>query len=110
MLCRIYSLISLGVENIIVCNRTLENAVVLAEHYNKLIDSGEIFKLSPGAAKNIRIQVLETFESDWPSEMRQPTMIVCCIPRQTSNGSPVNFTLPEAWLKSPTGGVVVEVR
>ena len=36
-------------------------------------------------------------------------MIVCCIPADDADGTRIDFTLPPAWLTSPTGGVVVEV-
>ena len=106
----IYSLISLGVQNIFVCNRTLSHAVALAEHYNSLIESGTISDLISGQMSKVQVNVLETFTSEWPSDVRQPTIIVNCIPRLGDDGSPINVSLPQAWLKSPTGGVVVEVR
>ena len=105
----IYSMISLGVRNIFVCNRTLENANALAEHYNQLIGVGSISELDPSAASQSRIRVLESFASLWPRDVRQPTMIVCCIPTHGPDGSPTNFSVPEAWLLSPNGGVVLEV-
>ena len=104
----IYSMISLGVRNIFICNRTLEHARSLAEHYNDLIAAGEISELSPDSAAQSRIRVIESFASSWPSNFRQPTMIVCCIPTHAADGSLTNFTLPEGWLKSPNWGVVVD--
>lgn len=106
----IYSLISLGVRNILVCNRTLSHAVALAEYYNDLIGSGAVSTLLNGEVSKIRVQVLQTFTSVWPSDIRHPTIIVNCIPRLDDDDSPINISLPAAWLKSPTGGVVVEVR
>lgn len=106
----VYSMISLGVRNIFVCNRTLENAASLAEHYNKLIEGNEILELNADNAAETRVRIIESFESAWPSEYRPPTMIVVCVPRETPSGSAIDFSLPEEWLKSPTGGVVIEVR
>ena len=105
----VYSLISLGVQNIVVWNRTPAIAVSLADHYNSCLQTGNIPGLAAENAANTRVRVLRTFESDWPSELRQPTAIICCIPRQAADGTPVNFSLSETWLRSPTGGVVIEV-
>ena len=106
----IYSLISLGFRNIFICNRTFSKAEALAEHYNSLVTAGDIPELDPEGMAQTRVRVLESFTSSWPSDVRQPTVIISCIPRQAAGEPPTNFSLPEAWLKSPTGGVVVEVR
>ena len=105
----IYSMISLGVQNIYVCNRTKGNAEELAEHYNRLIRTNGIAELSPANAANTTVKALESFSSEWPKHMRHPTMIVSTIPTQTLDGMPTNFTLPKDWLSSRTGGVVVEL-
>ena len=105
----IYSLLSLGVRNILICNRTYQKAVEMAEHYNKLVRSGEISDLVPNTIGSVRIEVLNSLASAWPDDMRQPTMIVCCVPRRMADGSPTNFSLPETWLSSSNGGVCVEV-
>jgi hypothetical protein len=37
-------------------------------------------------------------------------MVVCTIPAQKQDGTaPTSFTVPDSWLRSPTGGVAVEV-
>ena len=105
----IYSLISLGVRNIFISNRTLSKAQALAKHYNDLIAAGDLLDLGPERLSQTRVGAIESFASAWPSGIRQPTVIISCIPRQAAGESPTNFSLPEAWLKSPTGGVVVEV-
>ncbi|CAK4030508.1 Quinate repressor [Lecanosticta acicola] len=105
----IYAMISLGVQNIFVCNRTKGNAEELATHYNHLIQRNGIAELSPSNAANTFVVALESFDSQWPGNMRHPTMIVSCIPTQTTDGTPTNFTLPNDWLSSRTGGVVVEL-
>ncbi|EME41487.1 hypothetical protein DOTSEDRAFT_156377, partial [Dothistroma septosporum NZE10] len=105
----IYAMISLGVQSIFVCNRTKGNAEELAEHYNRLIRSNGIAELSPASAAHTSVIALESFGSEWPKNMRHPTMIVSCIPTQTTDGIPTNFTLPKDWLSSRTGGVVVEL-
>lgn len=105
----IYSLISLGIRQIFVCNRTFSRASALAQRYNDLIANNQVPEMRPENAPLTRIQVLETFTSNWPTDVRTPSIIVCCVPRQTEDKEATNFSLPEAWLKSPTGGVVLEV-
>ena len=105
----IYSMISLGVRNIFICNRTLSKATSLAQHYNNLISEGKISELSPQSAMEARVRVLESFASSWPTDARQPSIVVCCIPRQSAGEVSTGFSLPDGWLKSPTGGVVLEV-
>ena len=105
----IHSLASLGCQNIYICNRTPANAHVLADHYNSLIEAGDIPELGTSSTNNTRVRVIESFDDPWPSNARHPTMIVCCIPADSADGTRIDFKLPPAWLKSPTGGVVVEV-
>lgn len=105
----IYAMISLGVQTIFVCNRTRERTEFLAEHYNRLIKANAIVELSPANAATTSVVALSSFETEWPKNARHPTMIVSCIPTQTANDQPTDFTLPKDWLNSRTGGVVVEV-
>lgn len=105
----IYSMLSLGVRNVFICNRTVANAQKLANHYNKLIDDIGISELDPSNAAHTRVRILDTFDTPWPKDYRHPTLIVSSIPTQSADGSPTNFVLPDDWLRSPTGGVVVEV-
>ncbi|TKA63392.1 hypothetical protein B0A55_10474 [Friedmanniomyces simplex] len=105
----VYAMLSLGVQKIFICNRTVDNARAVAGHYNRLIESQGISVLSPADAAQCRIRVLESFASPWPKEYRQPSMIVSSIPTQAADGTPTNFTLPDAWLGSPTGGILIEL-
>lgn len=105
----VYALLSLGVRNIFVCNRTVENARRLADHYNDLIATNAISELSVDAAAHTRVLVLETFDSSWPAQHRLPTLIVSCVPTQSMDGSPIEFSIPSDWLRSPTGGVLIEL-
>lgn len=105
----IYALYSLGIQNIFLWNRTHVRAVALAEYYNKLIESGDVPEISQGGGSRTRVQVIESFSSYWPKDARLPTVIVCCIPRHTAETPSVGFAVPDEWLKSPTGGVAVEV-
>ncbi|KAK3116290.1 hypothetical protein LTR53_003480 [Teratosphaeriaceae sp. CCFEE 6253] len=105
----IYAMLSLGVQLIFICNRTIANARTVANHYNKLIASNSISVLCLEDTAHCQVRVLESFTSPWPKDYRQPSMIVSSIPTQAADGSPINFTLPEAWLGSPTGGILIEL-
>ncbi len=104
----VYSLLSLGVKDIVICNRTTKHATALAGHYNELIQAGSVPGLDSDQSKP-HIHVLPAISSSWPEDLRQPTMIISGIPRQEAGQPPVNFSLPDSWLKSSTGGIVLEV-
>ncbi|KAF2097919.1 hypothetical protein NA57DRAFT_57094 [Rhizodiscina lignyota] len=106
----VYALLQLGVRNIFIHNRTLANAERLAE-YNQQLVSGPSERRIDRDFKDVRLHVLESREAPWPSAYRQPTIVVSCIPTHSVGDSPAppKFTMPAQWLKSPTGGVVLEV-
>lgn len=98
----IYAMIQLGCRKIFLYNRTTENAENVARHFNSwssgLSSDGEI------------VRVLKSRDADWPSNFKFPTMIVSCVPASSvGTQAPANFEMPLQWLKSPTGGVVIEV-
>ena len=99
----IYAMIQLGCRKVFLFNRTMENAEMVARHFNSwasgLSNDGEV------------VRVLKSRNEAWPSEFRLPTMIVSCVPaRSVGSHAPANFEMPLQWLESPSGGVVVEVR
>lgn len=98
----IYAMIQLGCRKIFVFNRTIEHAEGVARHFNSwasgLASDGEIVKILSSRAET------------WPTQFRQPTMIVSCVPASIGDEHSTNFTMPLQWLGSSTGGVVVEVR
>lgn len=123
----IYAMVQLGVRNVLLYNRTIQKAESLAHHYNSQTVADNSTDLSsvslsdgktPDAttASNLAplprslVTVLKSLHEPWPADLRQPTIIVCCIPAHSigSNAAP-NFTVPKQWLESPTGGVVLEV-
>jgi hypothetical protein len=104
-------MLSMGVRHIFVCNRTVATAHALAEHYNRLIDEDIIKDAREPDGTVARVRVIESFTNPWPQEFNYPTMVVCTIPAQKQDGSaPTSFRVPDSWLRSPTGGVAVEVR
>lgn len=103
-------MLSMGVRHIFVCNRTVATAHALAEHYNRLIDEDIIKDARESDGTVARVRVIESFTDAWPQEYSYPTMVVCTIPAQKQDGTaPTSFRVPDSWLRSPTGGVAVEV-
>lgn len=91
----IYACRMLGLTRVCVFNRTTEHARELATYYN---------------AKGMDLRVLESLSTTWPVDMRQPTVIVSCIPAHSIGGQdPHGITIPDHWLESRSGGVFVEV-
>lgn len=106
----VYSMLQLGVRNIVIYNRTLTNAEKLVSHFTRLLGRSDFPFLSVGPNEDARFHILRSREEPWPQGLRHPTMIVSCIPTHSIGDSPApDFTLPEQWLYSPTGGVVVEL-
>ncbi|KAH8198134.1 hypothetical protein TruAng_007711 [Truncatella angustata] len=101
----IYALIKLGCRKVFIFNRTKANADKVAEHFNIWAKQHQLVQ------NGSRIcHVLESTDQDWPISHQQPTMIVSCVAAAGDfHDSKIDFRLPPQWLKSPTGGVVVEL-
>ena len=100
-------MIHLGVRNIFIQNRTLENAEKIAQHYNKQFVGGKETDIGRQEAK---VHVIPSLSNSWPEDYKYPTMVVSCIPAHNTEGElATSFELPRSWLSSSTGGVVVEV-
>ncbi|EMD61007.1 hypothetical protein COCSADRAFT_149417 [Bipolaris sorokiniana ND90Pr] len=107
----VYALLQMGVRNIVIFNRTLEKAKSLVAHFSRLVSSStETASVSSITPQNLpNFKILESREDAWPKTLRQPTIIVSCIPTDPIDGGPAaQFTLPEQWMESPTGGIVME--
>ena len=112
----IYALIRLGCRNILIYNRTVENAQKVADHFNEWALSQGIGATtngesqSPAQVSYTFCHVLTSLSQPWPSNFSYPTMIVSCVPAVSIDGQPqADFEMPLQWLRSPTGGVVIEV-
>ncbi|KAK0619835.1 type I 3-dehydroquinase-domain-containing protein [Immersiella caudata] len=102
----IYALIQLGCRHVFIYNRTYENALQVAEHFNSWAESQGI---TAGGQLNI-CRVLPSLLYPWPQNFQLPTMVISCVPATSVDGNPpADFEMPLEWLGSPTGGVVVEL-
>lgn len=118
----IYALIQLGCRNIFIYNRTTANAANVAAHFNEWAANQGITNSSGNATNNNTpppfatpavpqvCHVLPSLLDPWPVGYQLPTMVISCVPATSVDGNaPADFEMPLDWLRSPTGGVAVEV-
>jgi shikimate 5-dehydrogenase/shikimate kinase len=108
----VYALLQLGVKNIVIFNRTREHAEKLIAHFTQLTSTPSVAKLFPSfvQASQPVFQILESRDDVWPEHLQAPTIIISCIPTDPVGDKPSpQFTLPQRWMQSPTGGVVIEL-
>lgn len=108
----VYAMLQLGVKNIVIFNRTYANAEKLVAHFARLVSNappgGLPYPITQGPKPTF--QVVQSRDDPWPSDLRPPTIILSCIPTHRVGENPApDFTLPEQWMQSPTGGVVIEL-
>ena len=87
-------------------NRTYENAVEVANHFNAWCEA------EGRTGKSPRVRALITGEIQWPQDSDLPIVIVASVPTTTASfsGRPgETFKLPKEWLDSPSGGVAADV-
>lgn len=107
----VYALLQMGVRNIVVWNRTHSKAVQVVEYFtNWYTESRMRVSSQTDALPPCRIEVVERLHSPWPQGLAQPTIVICTVPaHQIGETPPLQFTIPEQWFQSRTGGVVIEV-
>lgn len=111
----IYALLKLGVRHVVLYNRTYMHARALADHFSDLdLDPSPDKEAQNGTNSDsmIRsdIRVLSSLNADWYGDLEPPKMILSCVPAASSRGSPDDkFLLSPSWMKSPTGGVVIDM-
>ncbi|KAH8158638.1 hypothetical protein CIB48_g9607 [Xylaria polymorpha] len=104
----IYALIKLGCRKIFIFNRTISKAEGVAAHFNAYAKD---HKLLGRRGEEDRIcHIIKSAKDPWPEGYQQPTIILSCIPSFGIDDEPaVDFRMPPQWLRSPTGGVVIEL-
>jgi len=116
----VYAMIQLGVRHVFLTNRTIRNAYALADHYNGqtvgqngVPDESNTDTLNFSKRTSVgsaRVHVIESLADPWPQGFAQPTMIVCCIRAPVKiHATQPGITIPPQWIKSPNGGVVIDV-
>ncbi|ORY10427.1 type I 3-dehydroquinase-domain-containing protein [Clohesyomyces aquaticus] len=109
----VYAMLQLGVKNIVIFNRTYENAEKLVAHFDRLVSSPSNSPVLPPISRQGSqpvFRILRSREDLWPTDLKFPTIILSCIPTHPVGDSPApEFTLPTQWIESPTGGVVLEL-
>ncbi|CAM1511947.1 Fc.00g094600.m01.CDS01 [Cosmosporella sp. VM-42] len=104
----VYAMLQIGIKNIFIYNRTFENAEKLASHFTQLLKKNDFKPLS--ARSSAQFRIIQSLDEPWPTEFRFPTVIISCIPTHRIGDVPApDFTVPEGWLGSRTGGVVIEL-
>lgn len=105
----IYALISLGVEKIMIWNRTDSHAKVLANFYNQQSPM-QIDETGYSNEIDYEIKVLDSLDaSSKPVGWNFPTIIVSCIPGINSEtNKATNFEVPDQWFQHVGGGVSLE--
>ncbi|KAI0889773.1 uncharacterized protein GGS22DRAFT_3960 [Annulohypoxylon maeteangense] len=103
----IYALIKLGCRMIFIHNRTKSTAEEVARHFNEYAIEQKLIRQNAG---ELICHVINSPNDPWPESYQQPTIVLSCIPASGIDDSPpVDFRMPPHWLKSPTGGVVIEL-
>ncbi|KAH7035713.1 type I 3-dehydroquinase-domain-containing protein [Microdochium trichocladiopsis] len=109
----IYALTKLGCRNIFIYNRTRARADAVATHFNHFAAQHNLYLSGNGLGQSQHVpicHVLDSVNQPWPEGYQQPTMILSCIPADGADEAPtVDFRMPPQWLRSSTGGVVVEL-
>lgn len=116
----IHALLNLGVHHIVLYNRTYMHARTLADHFSEVrLDTSQVHKSTSDAQNGFNIslltkrdvRVLGSLEADWYDDLAPPKMIVSRIPAPKVSERPQDqFLLPLQWMKSPTGGVVIDMN
>lgn len=112
----VYALVQLGARRIFIWNRTRDRAEKVAAHFNSWwaasASAGNGSGSGGGGGSGETIcRVIPSLDDPWPEGFEMPTIVVSCVPASSTapDEPPANFTMPLPWLRSRTGGVVVEV-
>jgi shikimate 5-dehydrogenase/shikimate kinase len=116
-----YALIRLGVKTILIHNRTRSRAEELIKQFEEYKNGGysqdenlsrsmQRDSESPDRISDPVFRIIDSKQNPLPEDVSPPTIVVSCIPTKDINGTcSIDTSLPNNWLLSPTGGVVIEV-
>jgi shikimate 5-dehydrogenase len=126
----VYAALRSGIRTVCIYNRTVEHAEKLvaditadsqSPHPSWAHTDAEVFRPPPPP---LHFEILDSHESPWPKNIHLPTIVVNCtpIPSTVIQPSPpaipasnpdqslrTAVSVPSAWLRSPTGGVYLEL-
>ncbi|CAH0055234.1 unnamed protein product [Clonostachys solani] len=104
----IYAMLQLGIKDIVIHNRTQANAEAIVSHFRSLLEQQDL--PTPLSESGRTRFIILSLDEPWPEDVRLPTVIVSCIPNNSiGSGLSPHLTLPDAWLGSRTGGIVIEL-
>jgi shikimate 5-dehydrogenase/shikimate kinase len=104
----VYAILQVGVQNIVIHNRSTDNAGKMANHFSQLLQKPDFQSL--GAGKDTKFHIIDSREDKWPSHVNLPTIIISCIPTHQIGDVPApDFTVPDPWLRNRSGGVIIEL-
>ena len=104
----VYAMLQIGCKHVFVYNRTFANTLALARHFNDLM-RGQANGTTSASPPN-HVKVIKHRSDPWPAEFAPPTIVVSCVTHELLDDKPAaDFEMPESWLQSLTGGVVVEM-
>ncbi|KIW96295.1 uncharacterized protein Z519_03364 [Cladophialophora bantiana CBS 173.52] len=104
----VYAMLQIGCKHIFVYNRTISNTRALARHFNDWAraQTSGVALTSPHEP----VKVLEHTTDPWPTDFAPPTIVVSCVTHELLHGNlGADFEMPEQWMQSLSGGVVVEM-
>ncbi|ETI27830.1 hypothetical protein G647_00279 [Cladophialophora carrionii CBS 160.54] len=104
----VYAMLQIGCKHVFVYNRTIANTIALAQHFNKLVQAQG--NGSAPTPQQDYVKVIERRTDAWPTDFAPPNIVISCVTHELLDGNPgADFEMPESWLQSPSGGVVVEM-
>ncbi|KIX02095.1 uncharacterized protein Z518_08034 [Rhinocladiella mackenziei CBS 650.93] len=104
----VYAMLQMGCKNIFVHNRTIANTIAMVRHFNDWAKPQANGHATYSSAEPVK--VIEFTTDPWPESFALPTMVVSCVTHEFLDGNPgANFEMPDSWMQSPSGGVVVEM-
>lgn len=104
----LYAMLQVGVQNVVIYNRTVSRAERFADHFRQLLQKEEFQSL--GAGRQTKFHILRSLDAPWPADLNLPTIIISCIPTHRIGDVPApDFRAPNEWLGSRIGGVIIEL-